>query len=503
MTSNTPKRKQITLETKLEIVNNVEKLSPTELSIKYGLALSTIATITANKSKILEHFCENNISSDNKRMRYSNYPEIEESLIMWFNNTIVRPNITMDGPLMKAQALKFATLHGIQDFKASNGWLDAFRKRNNISFKNVNGEAGLVDNSLIQNYKKVVLPNLLKDYNSDNIFNADETALFYKAMPNKTMIYKNMQANHVKVNKERLSLLLCANMSGTEKLKPVVIGQSKNPRCLKDLNKANLPVVYRNNSRAWMTDDIFREWLTKIDLYFKSLDRKILLFLDNFSGHCNDNKVTNNKKPKKSLNLTNITIHYFPPNCTSVLQPMDHGIIQSFKMKYRRSVVEEKLEAIETDSVMPDYNVLFAINKVHKCWKDVSASTINHCFKKGGFIRSSIIENSGDSIDIDTEKEKEAFLNKLNALNVKEKFDFNIFQYMSVDEEQVCHGELTEEEIVLAVKSNSTEETLEEKIEEICEETHDCIIPVVSTKTANAHIQGLRLFFQQSTNYSN
>jgi hypothetical protein len=40
-----------------------------------------------------------------------------------------------------------------------------------------------------------------------NIFNADETGLFFKAMPNKTMYYKNLVfSNKVKVVKDRLSI---------------------------------------------------------------------------------------------------------------------------------------------------------------------------------------------------------------------------------------------------------------------------------------------------------
>ena len=35
------------------------------------------------------------------------------------------------------------------------------------------------------NYIDNVLPGLVSDYNPENIFNADETALFYKAMPKK------------------------------------------------------------------------------------------------------------------------------------------------------------------------------------------------------------------------------------------------------------------------------------------------------------------------------
>jgi len=89
---------------------------------------------------------------------------------------------------------------------------------------------------------KIILPNLLKDYHSDEIFNADETALYYKAVPDRTYQYKNKQSNDIKVFKERLSILLCCTMSGTEKLRRIVIGQYKNPRCFSRVNKSNLPV---------------------------------------------------------------------------------------------------------------------------------------------------------------------------------------------------------------------------------------------------------------------
>jgi len=58
---------------------------------------------------------------------------------------------------------------------------------------------------------------LSKDYEAHNIFNADEKSLFWRALPNKTMHYKGQACNSVKVEKERISLLLCTNMDGSEK----------------------------------------------------------------------------------------------------------------------------------------------------------------------------------------------------------------------------------------------------------------------------------------------
>ena len=38
------------------------------------------------------------------------------------------------------------------------------------------------------------------------------------------------------------------------------------------------------NKKAWMDEKIFREWLYKFDAQMRAENRKILLFLDNFSA---------------------------------------------------------------------------------------------------------------------------------------------------------------------------------------------------------------------------
>ena len=103
-------------------------------------------------------------------------------------------------------------------------------------------------------------------------------------------------ANKNKVSKERVTLLFCSNMDGSEKLKPIFIANAENPRCFnhKRIKKQNLPVNYYSNKSAWMTSEIFIEWLDKLNSKFKSETRKILLYLDNFSGHYRKDKVEHN-----------------------------------------------------------------------------------------------------------------------------------------------------------------------------------------------------------------
>jgi len=75
-----------------------------------------------------------------------------------------------------------------------------------------------------------------------------------------------------------------ANMTGTEKLKLLVIGKSLNPRAFKNVKKESLPVIYEANKKAWMVSDVFRRWLKRLDDKFTAENRKVLMFLDNCSG---------------------------------------------------------------------------------------------------------------------------------------------------------------------------------------------------------------------------
>ncbi|KAL4709481.1 hypothetical protein ACJJTC_012818 [Scirpophaga incertulas] len=75
-------------------------------------------------------------------------------------------------------------------------------------------------------------------------------------------------------------------MDGSEKLKPLVIGKAMKPRCFKGVK--SFPTDYRANKKAWMTTELFNNWLLTINGDMKRQKRKILLFLDNCTVHNND-----------------------------------------------------------------------------------------------------------------------------------------------------------------------------------------------------------------------
>lgn len=93
------------------------------------------------------------------------------------------------------------------------------------------------------------------------MYNADESALYYRLLPKKTFVAANEKgAPGSKTAKERLTFMLCANADGSHKLKTLVIGKSKNPRCFKGFNN---PLLYSSSKSAWMTRHIFKEWFHK------------------------------------------------------------------------------------------------------------------------------------------------------------------------------------------------------------------------------------------------
>ena len=63
-----------------------------------------------------------------------------------------------------------------------------------------------------------------------------------------------------KAAKDRLTLLFGDNASGDMKLKPLLVYLSENPRALKNIAKGSLPVVWKSNPKAWVTQAIFQDW---------------------------------------------------------------------------------------------------------------------------------------------------------------------------------------------------------------------------------------------------
>ncbi|XP_050065520.1 tigger transposable element-derived protein 6-like [Aphis gossypii] len=189
-------------------------------------------------------------------------------------------------------------------------------------------------------------------------------------LPNRTLKFKGEKCSGGKMSKERLTVLVSASMTG-KKMKLIIIGKSRNPRCFKNINSDCLPVTYESNSKAWMTAELWSKILLNWDLEFGRKKEKILLLVDNCPAHC-------------AVALRNIKLVFLPSNCTSVLQPMDQGVIKCMKTYFRKSLVLNMINNIE-NKIEANISVLDGILMIFKAWEKVSEITIRNCFRHAGF----------------------------------------------------------------------------------------------------------------------
>jgi DDE superfamily endonuclease len=194
-----------------------------------------------------------------------------------------------------------------------------FKRRNHIKEYHKLGEAASAPLDDLPIFRKE-LQYLIAQYELDDVYNADETALYWKLEPNKSLACGPITGT--KKPKDRITIMLCCNATGTHKLPPVFINKYKNPYCLRNINRETLPVWYYWNNTAWMQHSIFQKWIKHVNQLMRTQKRHILLLIDNASSH----------QLEENEELSNIKLHFLPPNTTSHLQPIDQGIIHSFKV---------------------------------------------------------------------------------------------------------------------------------------------------------------------------
>ena len=88
-----------------------------------------------------------------------------------------------------------------------------------------------------------------------------------------------------------------------------------------------------------MRSDIFGEWLECINSRFRAQNRKVLLLINNASSHFNPDERNDQEATNDNLNLSHVRVHFLPSNTTAHLQPMDAGIIKSFKAIYKQHYI--------------------------------------------------------------------------------------------------------------------------------------------------------------------
>ncbi|XP_077345327.1 uncharacterized protein LOC143989168 isoform X3 [Lithobates pipiens] len=126
------KRNGLKLREKILVLCAFEnKESVGSLATQFGVSRAQIVQIIKRREELLEAL-QNNVSGDRiRRQRRTANDRVNSAVWDWLLS-IRGTGITLSGRIIQDKALQVARDMGIQDFKASNGWLESFKKTHNI-----------------------------------------------------------------------------------------------------------------------------------------------------------------------------------------------------------------------------------------------------------------------------------------------------------------------------------------------------------------------------------
>ncbi|XP_033224855.1 jerky protein homolog [Belonocnema kinseyi] len=254
-----PKYKQLNLTNKLAVIKLSESGKKTSsIASQFNVSESTIVRIVKDKEKYLLQSPKMKLFKDRTRIDSGKNADLEKVLfeLIKMKRSL---GVNISGPVLQEKALSInEQLGGSPEFRASKGWLGRFKKRFGIRQLSVQGERLSADTEAAEDCTSTI-KNLIEEegYPLDNVYNADETGLCFKTLPKNTLVLlaDQKQAPGHKESKERLTVMNCANVTGSHKIPLLLIGKSQRPRCFK--NVTHLPVVYREQPSAWMDSERF------------------------------------------------------------------------------------------------------------------------------------------------------------------------------------------------------------------------------------------------------
>ena len=104
----------------------------------------------------------------------------------------------------------------------------------------------------------------------------------------------------------------------------------------------------------------------------ENIEFKVLILLDNVLSH-------------PSEIYESIKVVFLPPNTTSILQPMDQGVISAFKANYLKETLSQLINSCDANDQLSikefwkQFNIKVAIEIIDKCWKGLTLHCMNSC----------------------------------------------------------------------------------------------------------------------------
>jgi len=274
------------------------------------------------------------------RLRRSYCESVSQSFWDWYRTLrrVGRRHLPVSGGLLEARERRIATDLGVTRFKGSPQIIQNWAARYKLHNVALWGQGGSADiEAAAESISEI--RSQLDAYTAERIYNMDKTGLFYRGIPNRASVGagQRRQARGTKAMKakDRITLVLPRNSTGTHKIPAAIIGKAKLPLCFKS-PRLPFPLPYFCQQIPWMDGVIFKSWFETVFLTAvrARTSEPVALISDNCGAHA-------------EIECEHVNFIPLPPNCTSVHQPLDLGIIAALKRRDKRRLLDLVVSAYE------------------------------------------------------------------------------------------------------------------------------------------------------------
>jgi hypothetical protein len=385
------KRAYLSDADKYDIIKMRDSGVPRKIIVeKYGAALSTITSLSAKRAEIITRFETNTMkppgtsgSTLSQKMR-----DLEGILYRWYLQCRTH-NIKLTAVHIREKALEINKKLNINPkFEAGLDWARNFRIRHGITeediFLDFPNATAIREKTFRDEFSKRVNN---KECTLDNIYNVVYVPIMWKSVPEKTEIFKRAKSTgNQEMCEDHVTVLICVNASGCQKLPILIIGSEVINRRLYNFKTRIFSTIYKSKSNAWMDSTIFNDWFEHH--FLKSVREKqkngkrekTVLLLDN-SRLLFDLKNLNEKDEF-------VTVESIPNDVSQVVLPIRCGIIVCFIRKYRRElarILEPLADSDKEDEVIDnhkDLNMWDCCRIVHRAWSKVDDVVIRRAWTR-------------------------------------------------------------------------------------------------------------------------
>ena len=203
MPKQTEKRKRVNLSVvqKLKLIKNIENgASVAGVCKQYGVKKQLVCDIRKSKEKLMKYaalYCVDASSSQSgkvktkKHMKTGKDQAFNAAVMKWYVQER-SSGVNVRGVELLAAATELASHLGYTNFKGSEGWLWRFRNRDRLFNEMEHGEAGDADMASVAPFREK-LTRLMSDEGLalSQIYNADETGMFWRSVPKNTQVRRD------------------------------------------------------------------------------------------------------------------------------------------------------------------------------------------------------------------------------------------------------------------------------------------------------------------------